>query len=56
MYIYLPVQEESPGSRVWGDPPRDYITKVLRDTIGSRKNICVERISVEVRDLYGSSV
>ena len=53
---YLPVQEESPGSRVWGDPSRDYITKVLRNTVGSRKDIRMERISVEVHDLYDSLV
>lgn len=52
--VYLPVQEESPGSRVWGDPSRDYITKVLWNTIGSRKDIRMERISVEVHDLYDS--
>ena len=54
--IYLPVQEESPGFRVWGDPSGDYITKVLRNTIGPRKNIRMERIFVKVHDLHDSLV
>ena len=47
----LPVQEESPGLRVRASSSRDYVTEILRNAIGTRKDVGVKRVSVEVHNL-----
>lgn len=51
---YLSVQEELSGCCVWAGSSRNDVAEILRDTIRARKNVGMERISVEIRDLQGS--
>lgn len=52
--FYLPVQEEPPGFCVWTGSSRDNVAEVLRNTIRSRKNVRMKRISEEIHDLKES--
>lgn len=48
---YLPVQEKLSGCCVWTSSSRNYVAKIFRDAIRSRKYIAMKRISAEIRDL-----
>ena len=54
--VYLFIQEELAGFCVWAGPTCEDIAKVLWNTVRSRKNVRVKRISVEIRDLQESLV
>jgi hypothetical protein len=54
--VYLSVKEKLPGFRVRAGSPCNHITEVLRDTVRTRKNVRMERISVEIHDLQDQLV